>query len=712
MLFISSTYTYLFLSSSPPSFISPTVPPLSFSGVSRNFIRNTDKSVSDYLEIRSTFDSKATAIGKRKMFYEQLKRERVERYCLRLQNRGDNGDVGDNDDNSVVSVESSVVKTIENSVRSRENSITTIGTATNSVTTIESSAKRNNIIKTVKRKSVELTKTPKRNSLPKIENKMDNKKDSKTDSKIENKTENKVETEIENDSLSLISGVESAVQSLESMVLVPFIGQGDSVAVETNVRIVYIKPALRYGWNLDRTYMLANPKKYYGTDKQSYYNEQLKERSEEPFFYSPEEDLLVVKIQSRYGIFKTKREIKRMIFKEPIQGLISKVIDRCRKIGSIGYQNEGLTVLQLLRRAGCFNVADAIEMFYHVKYPSNIIMSTNHTGRNMTGRSMKGNNSSKNINNGNSGNNGNDSADDASVMTKDHSSPKKDKERPSTTKDKERSSSSKNKELSSPSKTNSTKNMKDTVRGNDSDREGGDRDENDKEDLTLNKSPGPSTNTPQSTTPKDTSRDSMTSTTKDNVKDNTKEGGKDATRDTQSRGKSRQKTPTMTYEKAIAKLTFEFIVTLPASKYDSVGVTDTNSVRALRDLQAWWGKTSSGSRVVSMNLLNYYSSPYDERTLQQCINDSQNNIIEKFIKAFPSGQSRTREACKILTMSLFPISRRQLDCYIKKYGDKVDLARVSKTIIIILNNNNTLMSNIASRVGTFVLFCFITLFFF
>ena len=148
-----------------------------------------------------------------------------------------------------------------------------------------------------------------------------------------------------------------------------------------------------------------------------------------------------------------------------------------------------------------------------------------------------------------------------------------------------------------------------------------------------------------------------------------------------SRPKSRATTATLTYEKAMSRLTLDQILSLPQSKYDTIGVKDAGCVRSLRDLQTWWSKSSPGSRAVSLNLINYYSSPSDTRTLGQCILDSQDALVDRFIKTFPSGQSRTREACKALSSSLYPISRRQLDCYIKKYGDKVDLARVSHASI-------------------------------
>ena len=85
----------------------------------------------------------------------------------------------------------------------------------------------------------------------------------------------------------------------------------------------------------------------------------------------------------------------------------------------------------------------------------------------------------------------------------------------------------------------------------------------------------------------------------------------------------------------------------------------------------------------------------DERTLIIDWSMLKNNlkIASKFIKVFPSGQSRTREACTALTESLYPISRRQLEVYFKKYSDKVELARVWKTHILCLYIFDNSMSN-------------------
>ena len=97
----------------------------------------------------------------------------------------------------------------------------------------------------------------------------------------------------------------------------------------------------------------------------------------------------------------------------------------------------------------------------------------------------------------------------------------------------------------------------------------------------------------------------------------------------------------------------------------------------LSTLQAWWQKAAPGARKTALMLFNYYEDPSDPRTIRQCIRDSEEYITNKFIKAFPSNASRMKAVCTRIVKSLYPLSRRQLDSYLKKYTDRAELARVS-----------------------------------
>ena len=497
-------------------------------------------SVEKYSEEKKHYDIQHDKMRKKKVFYDNLRKERVKNWCLKFENRDIVSQLG-----SMKSVESSVSQGHSNS---------------------QGQAHRQTA------------------SLPSSSNKSDTSYNSSNNGSG-------------NGSVSG-SGNGSGSGSYNGSIGSTVAGNMSNtpgragIIVEISIKITYSRPALLFGWTVDKAYMEKNWKVYSGTNKVSYYNNILEERSEDPFFYSPDENQAVGKIQSKYKIYKTLQKIKSDLQKESVQNVIAKTIDKCKRIGSIGYQTEGLTALQLLCRAGCYNVADAVESFYRFKYPANSNSNTNSNTRMGTGMGTgTGGKGGKGGGGKNGNGNGNNNGDNQNSNSP-HNSPNSNIIRKNSSSDVMRS-------------------KKDVV-------------------------------------------------------------------SVDSRPKSRATTATLTYEKAMSRLTLDQILSLPQSKYDTIGVKDAGCVRSLRDLQTWWSKSTPGSRAVSLNLINYYSSPSDTRTLGQCILDSQDALVDRFIKTFPSGQSRTREACKALSSSLYPISRRQLDCYIKKYGDKVDLARVSE----------------------------------
>jgi hypothetical protein len=139
-----------------------------------------------------------------------------------------------------------------------------------------------------------------------------------------------------------------------------------------------------------------------------------------------------------------------------------------------------------------------------------------------------------------------------------------------------------------------------------------------------------------------------------------------------------------------ANLTIEDIATttLKEQYEKNLGILQTNHIRDLREFQAWWKKTSLFERENKLSLFNYYQSPYDERSLKQCIEDSLELFIKKFSKYLKTSATKTRKACEmIIESSEFPHSHLQVETYLKRYADKPELARVSELISCFVDLN-------------------------
>ena len=105
--------------------------------------------------------------------------------------------------------------------------------------------------------------------------------------------------------------------------------------------------------------------------------------------------------------------------------------------------------------------------------------------------------------------------------------------------------------------------------------------------------------------------------------------------------------------------------------------------RDLKEFQTWWGRSTNNEKQRRLAFFNYFTSPEDERDIRKCIADSEELIVAKFIKFIKAGAARTRAAVQIVTSdAYFPHSHMQVETYLKKYGDKAELARVRTQIRI------------------------------
>ena len=124
-------------------------------------------------------------------------------------------------------------------------------------------------------------------------------------------------------------------------------------------------------------------------------------------------------------------------------------------------------------------------------------------------------------------------------------------------------------------------------------------------------------------------------------------------------------------------LSLEEIAKKPKDNYENFGVIQPQHQKELKDFQAWWHKTTLLDKQKRLTLFNYFKSPEDPRSIQQCVADSEEMYVAKFMKYNKTGSARTRQAVQsILETSLFPHAHQQVETYLKKYEGKAELTRV------------------------------------
>jgi hypothetical protein len=133
----------------------------------------------------------------------------------------------------------------------------------------------------------------------------------------------------------------------------------------------------------------------------------------------------------------------------------------------------------------------------------------------------------------------------------------------------------------------------------------------------------------------------------------------------------------------VQSLTIEEVARTAKDDYEQqLGVGQPMLAKALKEFQTWWGRASNAEKQKKLSFFNYYTHPDDPRSIQDCIRDSEETLFKKFSRVVKTGASRTRAAVQVVAgQSLFPHTHQQVDAYLKKYGDKPELARVSLLLL-------------------------------
>lgn len=124
------------------------------------------------------------------------------------------------------------------------------------------------------------------------------------------------------------------------------------------------------------------------------------------------------------------------------------------------------------------------------------------------------------------------------------------------------------------------------------------------------------------------------------------------------------------------------LITLPASKFSSVGISTIALEKAMKAFQEWWGKTAPEKRAKSLSFVNYFKTYADARSLRQCVTDSKPSLLKMFLGVFPNNTNRVSAAVTQLIASVFPLTNRQVHEFLKTYNGKPSVAqdRISELV--------------------------------
>jgi hypothetical protein len=125
--------------------------------------------------------------------------------------------------------------------------------------------------------------------------------------------------------------------------------------INVKFRVKFTRFPMLHGWTEQRDD---------ATGQVYYLHEESGDATQDKPSYSAEQTYLVTKIQAAYHLHRARKMVRRKVLSFSMESIMHGAVERGSKIAYVGYGMEGVTTMQVLRRAGCWELADAIEQFY------------------------------------------------------------------------------------------------------------------------------------------------------------------------------------------------------------------------------------------------------------------------------------------------------------------------------------------------------------
>eukprot|EP01033_Poteriospumella_lacustris_P010304 gene10304-7320_t len=127
------------------------------------------------------------------------------------------------------------------------------------------------------------------------------------------------------------------------------------IMIKVNLRVT--RRALHMGWQIISSPNSAEPV-YYHPER-----DEQRDHAQAPF-YSAAEINMVQRIQARWHLHKATMHIRRYVHTLAVPDYVQQLIYRASRMAYVGYKWEGLTCIQLLTRAGYWEIAEMIRDYY------------------------------------------------------------------------------------------------------------------------------------------------------------------------------------------------------------------------------------------------------------------------------------------------------------------------------------------------------------
>ena len=125
--------------------------------------------------------------------------------------------------------------------------------------------------------------------------------------------------------------------------------------------VLYTRLPLKYGWTSKRV----------NSTTLMFKNSITNATSASFQAYSVQQEFAARRIQAQWKVKMAKVSMRNLLFNQSIDDICNSAIKEYSKLGTVGYKDEGVTSMQLLRRAGYWDLANIIENYYRIHYSNN-----------------------------------------------------------------------------------------------------------------------------------------------------------------------------------------------------------------------------------------------------------------------------------------------------------------------------------------------------